>query len=585
MSGKFGQGSGQGAGGAGSGGQAPGGGKRRQGAGAWLTPPRNQVEAELDQALNQAAAADTDEVALRRVWSRLSQLPELVPAQVEAPAPRRTRWTWIAGAMVAGAAAAVVLMMVGSPSLDRIRSSLGHRAPQVAPTIARHDDLDRSVLVAPATVRTANGEVLHLSLKGGTEVTVTPSSTLVLDQDERPAVAAGEVQFHVPPQAPGHIFTVRANQYRVIVVGTRFSVRIDGSRAGVGVDEGVVEVWSDAGRLARLTRGQSWSSVPATPEAPASAAPRTTTATSPKAGKAAATTMAVQDVGSAPAAYAHRSANVRPSRTARPLRASLDAVAGSPASSSRDSVNVLGTPDKTLPLTVPQERTVAPAAAESPASVPAPVPAAAAPAASDSAALAAQARAARAAGDARRALVLYRTLAQRGGAAGENAEYEIGKVLRDGLHQPQDAIAAWRSYRALHPRGLLRAEADISIIETLVSIGDKGDALNEALDFVRRFPDSERRVEMGGLAGDLLREQSDFRGAMGEYDRALEVGRGRRELTDAISYHRAICVLHEDREQGATALRAYLQNFLGGRFRAQARKVLQEQTQVQAARQ
>ena len=92
MSGKIGQGgSGQG------GGQAPGSDQRRQGAGEWLTPPRNQVEAELDQALNQAASADTDEVALRRVWSRLSQIPDLVPAQVEALAPRRIRWTWIAG--------------------------------------------------------------------------------------------------------------------------------------------------------------------------------------------------------------------------------------------------------------------------------------------------------------------------------------------------------------------------------------------------------------------------------------------------------------------------------------------------------
>jgi len=574
VSGKFGQGSGGHSGGqmsgAGSGGQPPGNGKRRQGAGQWLTPPRNQVEAELDQALNQAASADTDEVALRRVWSRLSQLPDLVPTHVEAPAPRRTRWTWIAGATVAGAAAAVVLMMVGSPSLVRMGTTAGHAGPQAAPTIARHDDLDRSVLVAPATVRTANGEVLHLSLKGGTEVTVTPSSTLVLDQDERPAVSAGEVQFHVPPQAPGHTFTVRANEYRVVVVGTRFSVRVDGSRAGVGVEEGVVEVWNDTGRLARLSHGKSWSSVPAGTEAatPPPPAPKPTTTN-------------IQEVAPAHAAYVRHGANLRPSRTARPLRASLDAVAGSPAGSSRDDVSVLATPDKTLPLTVPQERSPAPSAAEPPVSA---APAASAPAANDTAALAAQARAARAAGDARRALGLYRALAQRGGASGENAEYEIGKVLRDGLHQPQDAIAAWRSYRAQHPRGLLRAEADISIIETLVAIGEKGDALNEATDFVRRFPDSERRVEMGGLAGDLLREQSDFRGALGEYDRALEVGRGRRDLTDAISYHRAICILHEDRERGTSALRAYLQNFLGGRFRAQAKKVLQEQTPVQAAR-
>ena len=571
MSGKFGQGTGQGQAPGGGGGMPPGNDKRRQGAGEWLTPPRNQVEAELDQALNQAASADTDEVALRRVWSRLSQLPDLVPTHIEAPAPRRTRWSWIAGATVAGAAAAVVLMMVGPPSLNRV-TAFGHAGSQAAPTLPRHDELDRSVLVAPATVRTANGEVLHLSLKGGTEVTVTPSSTLVLDQDEHPAVAAGEVQFHVPAQAPGHTFTVRANEYRVVVVGTRFNVRVDGNKAGVGVVEGVVEVWNDGGRLARLTRGESWSSAPAaTDTAPSIKAPATKMAAS-------------EDTVAPRALNVRRGGSVRPARAARSLRASLDAVAASPASSARDDVSVLGAPDKTLPLSMPQERVAAPAVAETPA--PAAVPAAPAPApGNDTASLGAQARAARTAGDARRALGLYRTLASRGGAAGENAEYEIGKVLRDGLHEPREAVTAWRSYRGQHPRGLLRAEADISIIETLVSVGEKGEALNEALDFVRRFPDSERRVEMGGLAGDLLRERGDFRDALGEYDGALEVGRGRRDLTDAISYHRAICILHEDRELGTTALRSYLQNFSGGRFHTQAERLLDEQSPAQARRQ
>jgi hypothetical protein len=46
-------------------------------------------------------------------------------------------------------------------------------------------------------------------------------------------------------------------------------------------------------------------------------------------------------------------------------------------------------------------------------------------------------------------------------------------------------VAAWRAYRAEHPRGLLRIESDISVIETLVSAGDKGGALAEASEFVR----------------------------------------------------------------------------------------------------
>lgn len=567
MSGKHGQGQGPG-----SGGQTPGG-KRRQGAGAWLTPPRNQVEAELDQALDQAATADTDEVALRRVWSRLSQLPELVPTHVEAPAPRRTRWSWVVGASLAGAAAAVAMMLVGTPG--RVRTALGPSPASTAPAGVHVDDGangngDRSVLVAPATVRTAKGEVLHLALKGGTEVTVTQDSTLVLDQDERPAVTAGEVQFHVPHQAPGHTFTVRANDYRVVVVGTRFNVSVDQRRTGVSVDEGVVEIWNDSTRLARLSRGESWASTPAATEA-AVAVPKTPVLT----GRDAAPLRA-------PAVTVRRTPGQRPQRGTRVMRASLDATV---SNASGGESALLGSSDKTLPLVATPERAAAPAVAETPASAPAvaPVAPAAAPA-NETAALIAQARAARTTGDARRALNLYRTLAQRGGTAGENAEYEIGKVLRDGLHQPREAISAWRSYRAQHPRGLLRAEADISVVETLVAVDEKSEALGEAMDFVRRFPDSERRVEMGGLAGDLLRERGEFRGALAEYDGALEVGRGRRDLTDAISYHRAVCILHEDRELGTTALRSYLQNFSSGRFRAQAERLLNEQSPLQARR-
>lgn len=198
--------------------------------------------------------------------------------------------------------------------------------------------------------------------------------------------------------------------------------------------------------------------------------------------------------------------------------------------------------------------------------------------------LASQARTARLAGESRRALALYRALAAHGGTAGENAEYEVARVLRDGLHQPYEAIAAWRSYRGQHPRGLLRVEADISIIETLVAVGDKPAALAEAQDFVRRFPDGERRCEIGALAGDLLRERGDFGSARAEYDGALDSGRCRRDMTDAISFHRAMSLLHEERGDGVTALEGYLRSFPAGRFHGAAARLLEEQTRALAAR-
>jgi ferric-dicitrate binding protein FerR (iron transport regulator) len=547
--------------------------ERRQGAGQWLTPPLNQVEAELDRALDQAAAADTDEVALRRVWSRLAQIPELVPARAEMPPPRRARWPWIAAASLAGAAAAVTFMLLGPAPLNRARNVVA-QAPSVSAPLRR--DAERSRLVAPATVRTANGEVLHLALKGGTEVTVTSNSTLVLDEDERPTVSAGEVQFHVPPQPAGHTFSVRASGYRVVVVGTRFRVSVsDGvgvGVVGVGVEEGIVEVWNSDRRLARLTPGESWESTSAVPN-----------------GGTPSATEASETNGNdekAPSSR-HLVPSSRPLRATHGLRASLGAVAGSPASSSGTNDNaLLGSSDKTLPLT--SERLSAPTVGDTKNATTATPPGAATPTAatpvpSDAAALGAQAHAARAAGDSRKALGIYRLLAQRGGAAGENAEYESGRILRDDLHQPREAIAVWRGYRAQHPRGLLRIESDISLIETLVVVNDKTEALSEAQDFVHRFPDNERRGELGGLAGDLLREQGDFRGALTEYDGALDSGRGRREVIDALSFHRSVCVLHLDRDLGESALRAYLQVFPAGHFRSQADRLLVDQSRTAQA--
>ena len=86
------------------------------------------------------------------------------------------------------------------------------------------------------------------------------------------------------------------------------------------------------------------------------------------------------------------------------------------------------------------------------------------------------------------------------GPAAENAAYEMGRVLRDGLHRPRAAVAAWVSYRTRFPKGLLRAEADLSILETLARVGDKVAALSEAEAFLARYPNSERRDEVAKLA-------------------------------------------------------------------------------------
>ena len=600
---------------------------------AWLNPPRHAVEAELAQAISEAREREADEVALRRVWSQLSQIPDLVPSRAKAhegtdKTERRVRWSFVAAASLGGAvaAAAMFLVLSGPPGSRRLGPPTVGTVGQVATTGApARPELGRSTLVAPATVRTANGETLQLSLRGGAEVTVTSDSTLVLDKDEQPTVAAGEVRFHVAPQPPGHHFTVQASSYRVVVVGTRFRVRVNGSNAAVGVDEGVVEIWKDQARVGRLTAGDSWISPPAEATGPRAAGARSTDVPEKVAGEAEPTTG--RETGTTPSVSAvvskrrgsptsaavgaraggnnvesisHRSSEA--TRGPRGLRASLGTGVVS-ATRTTSATGVLAAGDRILapawfdktPLAVTSPETSASGATWSaPAPSAAPVPAVPSPPSAPTAApapavpssdvaLASQARAARLSGEPRKALALYRTLAQRGGPTGENAEYEVARVLRDGLHQPAEAVAGWRAYRTQHPRGLLRVESDISIIETLLAMSEKSAALAEAQDFVRRFPDGERRGEIGAMAADLLRERGDFRAAVAEYDGALASGRCRRDLVDSITFHRAVSLLHDDRDAGLKGLKAYVESFPAGRFRVSAERLLKEQTRALAA--
>jgi TolA-binding protein len=123
---------------------------------------------------------------------------------------------------------------------------------------------------------------------------------------------------------------------------------------------------------------------------------------------------------------------------------------------------------------------------------PPPKPAAPAPTARD-------AKAALADGQPERALEILDALSRGAGPAAENAAYEMGLVLRDHLLKPRQAIAAWKRYRNRAPRGLLRAEADLQIIETQLAVGDRDQAQSEVEAFLDRHPDSERRHEMSRL--------------------------------------------------------------------------------------
>ena len=189
----------------------------------------------------------------------------------------------------------------------------------------------------------------------------------------------------------------------------------------------------------------------------------------------------------------------------------------------------------------------------------------------------AAARAARAASDPRRALTLYERLASRSGPAAENALYEIGGVYHDQLGQPAKAIAAWDRYRARYPNGLLRAEADLSVIDTLATLGPSAGGartLDEALAFLARYPRSERRGEVARVEGDLYRERGDYRAALDAYRLVSKSGTTGAEDADDAAFGQAAC-LYALRDGGAEAsLRAYLERRPHGRHARDAARLL-----------
>lgn len=114
-----------------------------------------------------------------------------------------------------------------------------------------------------------------------------------------------------------------------------------------------------------------------------------------------------------------------------------------------------------------------------------------------------QTRKALAAGDVEETLRLLSLLSRKDDPAGENAVYESARLVRDRLKQPREALRIWRSYRTRFPNGMLRAEVDLNIVETLAQLGSRDRALVEAEDFLQRHPDSERRTEVEGLVKAL----------------------------------------------------------------------------------
>lgn len=112
-------------------------------------------------------------------------------------------------------------------------------------------------------------------------------------------------------------------------------------------------------------------------------------------------------------------------------------------------------------------------------------------------------------GEVTRAVEILNHTAQGTGPAAENAAYELARITRYNLGRPRQAVALWDKYRNRFPAGLLRTEADLSIVDTLSQLGDVQGALSEANAFIARHPNSERRMEVQRLVERLRVAEKD----------------------------------------------------------------------------
>jgi TolA-binding protein len=476
----------------------------------------DSVAAELRRALDDAQERLPDDVTLRRGWAAIDNQP--------ASNRRGARLSWFAGGMASTAALAL--------------ACAAWLWPRVVQTPERSE---LATQVAQATAPSST-ETRRLMLDGGVEAELQRTSVMRIEGSD-PRVEGGTVRFRVPHRRPGHPFVVRAERYHVVVVGTKFAVAVNSERrVDVDVDEGVVEVWNGDVKLARLEPGQRWNSTPA--DEGAAAAPGARPA----------------KIGDGAEAAEKAADSDRPvEKTELPTFVPADKV---PASAVEPETTLRVRPE-------PRHRSSASARGEkqlamlaSPARTTGETPAAA--------------RAALAAGDAPRALEICRALAQKPGPVGENAAYEIGRILGE-RGQSASAVAAWRRYRSDYPNGILRVEADVSIIETLARAGETDDALAEATDFLRRRPDSERRGEIARLAGDLYRGRGDCRHAVGAYQVAMTTSRAR-DVVEAANFYRAACLVRTGDGAGVDALRGYVRSYPDGRFKRQAAEMVEQAT-------
>src|SRR4051812_41715639 len=105
----------------------------------WLEGSKDETERQIREGLD-LARDRTDELSLRRAWSRLAE-PELFPV--------KRRWPWVvaSGGLMSAAALALLLLMPSGAG----REAPGARAPEAATAAVLSSAAAASAASAPAS--------------------------------------------------------------------------------------------------------------------------------------------------------------------------------------------------------------------------------------------------------------------------------------------------------------------------------------------------------------------------------------------------------------------------------------------------
>ena len=418
---------------------------------------------------------------------------------------------------------------------------------QLAPLPAGRVDLDGQAIA----FLSADGAASGRKIAKGTEI----------------VFGKGELELHVRPRAPGHGFDVRAGRYRFTVIGTVFTISQTRSRLELVVREGKVAVSRGSKRLATVVAGGEWAVALNVAPAPAATAPvvpapavpalvlpvpaKPASAATPPALPAPVLPAPMVSAPMVPAPVVPASVVVPAQKGPVPAAVRAPEVPAPPA---RTAMLVPSTPPSPLATS-----SAAPTGRPAHPPTPAPAPQSLA----DCRRLVASQRTSE-------ALLCYQVQAAKGGLGGETAQYEMARTWRDSLGDRARALAAFEDQRARYPKGALRIEADLSIIELLPLLGRHDEAMVETERFLAEHPEAERRGEIHLLRGNIFREiRRDLARAEREYAQGTEA-HGR--AGDDCRFLHAVCL--EGQGRVAEARKAY-EAYLRGSKSAHAREVRQ----------